>query len=179
MQAAFDPNKNARNIAERGLSFERAADFDFETALVGSDDRSDYGETRYVALGYLDGRLHVLYFTETDYGIRVISFRKANSREVNAMSARKPLIDEHGEVRELTAADLKGFKPGGEALPPSLRTKVGVRGRQKAPTKIPLSLRLSPQVVEAFRASGDGWQTRIDVVLAEWLKTHSPDELAV
>jgi len=33
--------------------------------------------------------------------------------------------------------------------------------------------------VEAFRASGEGWQTRIDVVLADWLKTHSPDELAV
>jgi uncharacterized protein (DUF4415 family) len=95
------------------------------------------------------------------------------------MPARKTLIDEHGEVRELTAADLKKFKQGGEALPPSLRAKVGVRGRQKAPTKVPLSLRLSPQVVEAFRATGDGWQTRIDVVLSEWLKTHSPDELRV
>jgi uncharacterized protein len=51
--------------------------------LIGSDDRRDYHEIRYIALGYLDGRLHVLCFTETDDGIRVISFRKANPREVN------------------------------------------------------------------------------------------------
>ncbi len=83
MQVSFDVNKSARNIAERSLSFERAAEFNFETALIGSDDRRVYSEVRYVALGYLDERLHVLCFTETHDGIRVISFRKANSREVN------------------------------------------------------------------------------------------------
>jgi uncharacterized DUF497 family protein len=82
MHVTFDPSKNSRNITERGLSFERAVDFDFGTALIGSDERREYGEVRYVALGFLDGRLHVLCFTETDDGIRVISFRKANSREV-------------------------------------------------------------------------------------------------
>jgi uncharacterized protein len=40
-------------------------------------------KVRYVASGYLDERLHVLCFTETHNGIRVISFRKANSREMN------------------------------------------------------------------------------------------------
>jgi uncharacterized protein (DUF4415 family) len=95
------------------------------------------------------------------------------------MPAQKALTDEHGEVRELTQADLTTFKRGTEALPASLRAKVGVRGPQKAPTKVQLSLRLSPQVVEAFRASGEGWQTRIDIVLAEWLKTHSPADVAL
>ena len=83
MQVSFDVVKSALNITERSLSFERAADFNFETALIGTDDRRVYGEVRYVALGYLDDRLHVLCFTETHDGIRVISFRKANSREVN------------------------------------------------------------------------------------------------
>ncbi len=95
------------------------------------------------------------------------------------MPARKPMTDEQGEVREITAADLKTFTRGDGALPASLRAKVGVRGSQKAPTKVPLSLRLSPQVVEAFKESGDGWQTRIDLALSEWLQTHSPKELAV
>ncbi|CAH2788754.1 MAG: hypothetical protein CBARDCOR_4417 [uncultured Caballeronia sp.] len=96
------------------------------------------------------------------------------------MPTRKPMIDESGEVLELTAADVvKTFKRGGAALAASLWAKMGVRGPQKAPTKIPLSLQLSPQLVEAFRALGEGWQTRIDVVLADWLNTHSPDELAV
>ena len=78
----FDPAKNERNIRERNLPFESAAEFDFENALVHTDTRQEYGETRYVALGNLRGRLHVLCFTETSDGIRVISFRKANDREV-------------------------------------------------------------------------------------------------
>ena len=78
----FDPAKNERNIEDRGLSFESAANFDFDSALVFIDARRQYGETRYVALGFLDERLHVLCFTEATDGIRVISFRKANLREV-------------------------------------------------------------------------------------------------
>ncbi len=60
------------------------------------------------------------------------------------MPARKSMINESGEVRELTAVDVKTFKRGAAALPASLRVKTGVRGHQKAPTKIPLSLRLLP-----------------------------------
>ena len=78
----FDPRKNERNIRERGLPFGLAAEFEFETAHIQTDLREEYPETRYVALGNLHGRLHVLCFTETPDGIRVISFRKANDREV-------------------------------------------------------------------------------------------------
>jgi len=82
VEITFDPAKDAKNIRERGLSFTRVAEIDFSTALVLEDRRREYGETRYVALCYLDNRLHVLCFTETAKGIRVISFRKANAREV-------------------------------------------------------------------------------------------------
>ena len=78
----FDPRKNERNIRERNLSFELAAEFEFESARIHIESRQQYGETRYVALGSLHGRLHVLCFMETFDGIRVISFRKANDREV-------------------------------------------------------------------------------------------------
>jgi len=81
MKLSYDQAKSERNVRERGLSFERARDFDFETAKFWEDDRQVYPETRYVALGYLDQRLHVLVFQEVEDGIRVISFRKANDRE--------------------------------------------------------------------------------------------------
>ena len=68
-------------MAQRSLSFEQARDFDFDTALFEVDDRRDDGEVRYRALGFLNGRLHALVFIETELGIRVISFRKANARE--------------------------------------------------------------------------------------------------
>ncbi len=92
------------------------------------------------------------------------------------MNKRIPLIDESGEVRELTAADMRSFKPASEALPLDLQKRLGVRARgpQKAPTKISTTIRLSNDVVQAFRATGDGWQTRVDAALKDWLKTHSP-----
>lgn len=57
-------------------------------------------------------------------------------------------------------------------LPESLRKKL--RGRPKAAqTKERITIRLSPEVLEAFRATGAGWQTRIDGALKEWLATAS------
>lgn len=95
MEITFDPAKNARNIRERGLSFERVAEFDFETAIFLVDDRRDYGEMRRIAIGYLDGRLHFLCFVETETGIRVISFRRANAREARKYG-KAQAIDEQG-----------------------------------------------------------------------------------
>lgn len=82
MRISYDPAKNEQNIRSRDLSFDSAAGFDFEGALYAVDERREYGETRYIAIGMLGVRLHVLCFAETADGIRVISFRKANAREV-------------------------------------------------------------------------------------------------
>ncbi len=79
MGITYDPAKNERNIRERGLSFERAADFDFSKATFITEVRK--GETRRVAVGYLDKRLHLLCYIPKPDGIRVISFRKTNKRE--------------------------------------------------------------------------------------------------
>lgn len=80
MKISFDPAKNERNNRELELGFERAAEFDFATAEIHPVLRN--GELRYLALGFLDGRLHVLCFKHMDDGIQGISFRKANKREV-------------------------------------------------------------------------------------------------
>ena len=90
------------------------------------------------------------------------------------MASRKPLINTRGEVRELTAEEMVKFKPSAEVLPLSLRRKLGVRGPQKAPTKERITIRLSREVVEQFRESGEGWQTRVDTALREWLKSRTP-----
>lgn len=82
MRITFDTSKNELNIRERNLSFEFVAEFEFGTAHIQIDSRQEYDEVRYVALGSLHGRLYVLCFTETSDGIRVISFRKVNDREV-------------------------------------------------------------------------------------------------
>lgn len=78
-----------------------------------------------------------------------------------------------GENPEWTEEDFKNAVPF-EALSPSLRAKLKRRGPQKAPTKERITIRLSSDVVERFRASGAGWQTRMDAALRDCLKTHLP-----
>jgi uncharacterized protein len=82
MAPTFDPDKNAKNIAERGLSFERVADLDWDTAVIVVDTRRDYGEPRLRVMARLDGVLHAAVVTPRGRDLRVISFRRANKREV-------------------------------------------------------------------------------------------------
>jgi uncharacterized DUF497 family protein len=85
---SFDPKKNERNIAERGLSFDLVEGFEWDSALVVEDSRRDYGERRFQALGLIDGRLHALIFTPRAGRVHVISLRKANRREVRQYEAQ-------------------------------------------------------------------------------------------
>jgi uncharacterized protein (DUF4415 family) len=49
------------------------------------------------------------------------------------------------------------------------------RGRPiTANPKLALTVRYDPEVVAAFKATGKGWQTRMNTALKEWLKTHTP-----
>jgi uncharacterized DUF497 family protein len=84
MPLEYDPLKNQRNLELRGLSFELANDFQWRTALVGRDDRQNYGEDRYWALGYIGQDLYNVVFTMRENTIRVISLRKASKKERSA-----------------------------------------------------------------------------------------------
>jgi len=48
----------------------------------------------------------------------------------------------------------------------------GQRGPQKRPTKVPLTVRYSPEVVEYFKSTGEGWQTRMNDALQEYVEQH-------
>jgi uncharacterized protein (DUF4415 family) len=91
------------------------------------------------------------------------------------MASRKPLIDDDGEVREITAEDVAAFKPF-STLPEAeqkMLLKLRRRGPQKTPKKVPISIRLSPDVAAGLRATGNGWQSRADEVLRSWLQDTS------
>lgn len=86
------------------------------------------------------------------------------------MSEREPLTDEEGEVRELLDEDFARMKRFHELPADMQRTLRGIRGKQKAPTKELISLRVSRDVLGRFRATGAGWQTRMDEALREWIE---------
>jgi uncharacterized DUF497 family protein len=82
MRVTFDPAKNAKNITERGLPFERVAELAWDAAVLQEDRRKDYGETRVRVLARLGQRLHVAVITIRGDAVHGISFRKANRKEV-------------------------------------------------------------------------------------------------
>ena len=82
MNIGYDPGKNEKNIAERGISFGQVAEFEWSSALIVEDSRKDYGEPQFQALGFIGKRLHALVFTPRAGQVHVISLRKANRREV-------------------------------------------------------------------------------------------------
>lgn len=92
---------------------------------------------------------------------------KTTTQEVDELP---PLVDDDGEVRELTAEDFKHFRPtiefpelveAFERAREAMRAR-GQRGPQKAPTKERVTLRLDRDVVARYREGGPGWQTRLN-----------------
>ena len=96
------------------------------------------------------------------------------------MSARNPDTEPPDDTNpEWQDKDFAAARPAGEVLPglfgkpqadAMLRPR---RGRPPAThRKEQVSLRLDPDVIEAFRATGPGWQTRMNQALRDWLSEH-------
>ena len=91
--------------------------------------------------------------------------------------ARKPdpgLIDD--EAPELTDAELAEMRPAREVLPPDFyamvtKRKPGQRGPGKKPPKVAMTVRIDADTLAAWKASGAGWQRRVNDVLRKAVKT--------
>ncbi len=81
MRIIFDPAKRANTWQERGLAFEDAALVFAGKTLEVEDTRKDYGETRVICYGWLQGRLVVVGYTPRGADRHIFSMRKANERE--------------------------------------------------------------------------------------------------
>jgi len=82
MKLSYDSAKNDSNIQKHGLSLAEARLLEWDTALEWLDGRKNYGEERRIALVLMKQRLYCIVYVELKVGIRVISLRKANVREV-------------------------------------------------------------------------------------------------
>jgi uncharacterized protein len=84
VRVEFDPAKDDSNRAKHGISLAAATGFDWDTALEREDNRLDYGEVRFVAIGLIDVRVYILVFTEgsDDDTVRIISLRPAEKHEL-------------------------------------------------------------------------------------------------
>ncbi|MYC28654.1 MAG: BrnT family toxin [Chloroflexi bacterium] len=81
MPYEWDEEKREETLRARGVDFDSIEHFDWRTALTRQSDRG--GETRWVSSGFIGSRLYVVVSTMREEATRIISFRKANSREVD------------------------------------------------------------------------------------------------
>ncbi len=88
MKIEFDEAKWAVTLEARGLDMARAGDVFAGESLTVQDDRQDYGEDRFLTVGFLDGEMVVLVWTPRRNAQRIISMRKANERERRLYGAR-------------------------------------------------------------------------------------------
>ena len=77
----YDPAKDAANRAKHGVSLALGPAVIANAAHIAEDTRADYGERRFVAFGYVEERLYVVIYTPRRMGNRIISVRRANTRE--------------------------------------------------------------------------------------------------
>lgn len=84
----YDPKKLAANVASHKVWFHEADEFDWETAIIKQDDRHEYEETRFQALGLIGSRLYMMVFTFRETAVRIISLRKANKREIHRYASQ-------------------------------------------------------------------------------------------
>ena len=81
-RTTFDPAKSEANWSKHGVSLRLAESIDWPEVWCAPDGRRDYGELREIGYAHINGYLYCVVFTQRGSTFRVISLRRANSREV-------------------------------------------------------------------------------------------------
>jgi uncharacterized protein len=84
----YDPPKRAETLKHRNLDFEDAPKLFAGPHFQMEDDRQDYGETRWIAVGRLGRTMVAVVWTPRGDARRIISMRKCNAKERQRFSAR-------------------------------------------------------------------------------------------
>jgi hypothetical protein len=84
----WDEGKNRLNQEKHGIALSDAGQVFERPLIIRRDDRKDYGEPRWIALGDLNGTVVVLVFTKRENTIRIISVRRGNKHERQIYQAR-------------------------------------------------------------------------------------------
>src|SRR6266542_2569201 len=166
MRVTFDPVNRAKTLAERGLDFEDAAIVFGGTTVEFEDTRKDYGEPRIICYGLLSAtwwrsakRREALRATfsacEGPTIVRKPVSRCTLKSDIAKVDAHSIRPHEYKELPELTE----------EALSRAV-VKKGGRPRSTNPRKL-ISIRLPLDVIERWKATGPGWQTRIAARLSK------------
>jgi len=166
---AWDETKRKDNLAKHSGDFAAVADMDWANALRLRDEREHYGESRYLALGYIGDRLYGCVLRLAARSAVSSAYAKPIDVRRNSMKKKqKPLTNKAGDVRELTREYFRHMVPMREAEPAFVAKWEAwqrKRGRPIGRHKTVVSMSLDKDLLAALRKSGSGWQTRVNDLL--------------
>jgi uncharacterized protein (DUF4415 family) len=174
MNANYHDDKDRKNRETHDLSLSEADGIDWLTAITTSDNRRDYGEVRYIHMPCIVSAFTVLYGRGEERISALLASAKRMRKKVKNMKKKKteelPIED-----RPLTEEEWDAMGPwmhGLEELPADARAAIErSRGRPKMEhPKRQVTLRLDADLLDAYKATGRGWQTRVN----EALRKHMP-----
>lgn len=158
MEIAFDPAKHAINVAKHGISLARAGELQVLTFI---DDSARFNEARYRLYGLSDGRPHCLAVVDRDESFARSACDARVRRSCAVMGYEKPVVfdDDNPEWAE---ADFARARPIGE-FPEHLRAAFPHTDfPQVVAVEQERFVDLDPDVLAKFRATGPGWQVRVN-----------------
>lgn len=105
---------------------------------------------------------------------------RKTSKEIEGMRSKGEIMTDSERVSHyseesvdrMAMDDPENFLKTDDDWAQAIIHRPGIRGPQKAPTKKAIAIRLSQDVVENFKSTGAGWQSRIDDALRTFLKEH-------
>jgi uncharacterized protein (DUF4415 family) len=180
VQFVFDPDKDATNLGKHGISLAAAAEISWEAALVWIDNRADYGEVRVVALAPIGDILYFVAFVDRETKGELLAYAEpiavrsiTMSKPLKTISLKIPSLEEDQLITAAAESDPDALPLTDDQMNAMVPMSV-VRGRPKLANKKQLvSIRYSPEVIDYFKASGAGWQARMDSVLKDYVEAHS------
>lgn len=198
MDITYDRAKDRSNLDKHGVSLCEASLIEWDTAIEKPDDRKDYGEQRYRPLdSSATGCIAWRMWIETKYGELSVCVRQTQERSMSMskQTSKRGIVSgevdadaDQARARRLKIMDI--IMPTAEedaaittaALldpdnPPLAEGEMAhflplrkLRGRPvQSIIKVPTTMRLDSDIVDSFKATGDGWQTRVNEALRDYL----------
>jgi uncharacterized protein (DUF4415 family) len=167
----WDEEKRRANIQKHGLDFAQATNLDWDNATYIEDTRFPYPEPRYWHLPYGSAGYTWSLSADAVPSCGSSVFAKRTGKRSSAMASKhgKRIVPD-GDIPEMAAANFAAAKSLKADMPEVVEAMKRGRGRPKVENpKARVSLRLDPKVVAAYKATGEGWQSRINEILARAL----------
>lgn len=179
MQITFDHAENNRNIAQRGLSFELVAAFDWNMAVILPDLREENRTGQWRVLAVISDTMYSAIIRNRDGKMHVCALRKSKQ----GRGGRLPVGEEYRAYRAddtnpaWTWHEIRSGRPALDVIaevfgPIKAVSPPPRRGRPPEPKKkISTTLRIDADVLAAYQREGSDWRARVNQVLRE----HMPE----